>query len=108
YEDKAARRGVRIADLLDRDRLAARLAEVLPEKNRMIVEWFGGEALDADAILAEYLGYGERLARHAGDTVGYLHQVQQRGGSILFEGAQGTFLDVDHGTYPYVTSSNTV
>jgi adenylosuccinate synthase len=108
YEDRAARRGVRVADLVDPVRLRARLDAVLPEKNRMIAEWYGGTPLDLDAIFEEYGGYGERLAPFAGDAVHFLHQERLRGGSILFEGAQGTYLDVDHGTYPYVTSSNTV
>ncbi len=108
YEDKVARRGVRMADLIDPDRLRERIHAVLPQKNRMIVEWFGGEPLDADAILAEYNDLGERLEPFTADAVGLLHSIQRRGGNMLFEGAQGTFLDIDHGTYPYVTSSNTV
>ncbi|MCB9674828.1 MAG: adenylosuccinate synthase [Alphaproteobacteria bacterium] len=108
YEDKVARRGVRMCDLIDRDRLAARVEDALPHKNRMITEWFGGEALSAEAIVEEYGAYGERLARFVGDAVSYLHAVASRKGGILFEGAQGTYLDVDHGSYPYVTSSNTV
>ena len=108
YEDKVARRGVRIADLVDPGRLRTRLEEILPEKNRMIVEWYGGEALDLEQILEEYGRVGERIAPFAGDVVGALHRVVSGGGSVLFEGAQGTFLDVDHGTYPFVTSSNTV
>ena len=108
YEDKVTRRGVWMADLLDRDRLAARLAEVLPQKNREIVEWYGGEALDAQPILERYLAHGQRLAPFVRDATSMLHKILRRGGEILFEGAQGTFLDVDHGTYPHVTSSNTV
>ena len=108
YEDKAARRGVRVVDLLDSRRLRDRLDEVLPAKNRMIVEWFGGEALDIEVVHAEYLALGRQLASYAGDTISLLHAIQKRGGSILFEGAQGTYLDIDHGTYPFVTSSNTV
>jgi adenylosuccinate synthase len=108
YEDKVARRGIRTADLVDRDRLAARVADILPHKNRMIVEWFGGAPLDAAAVIADYAALGERLASHVGDAVSYLHDVVGRAGGILFEGAQGTFLDVDHGSYPYVTSSTTV
>lgn len=108
YEDKVARRGIRIADLLDADSLRKRLEAVLPEKNRMLVEWYGQEALDIETLHADYLAYGERLRGFAADAVRLLHQVQRRDGSILFEGAQGTFLDVDHGTYPFVTSSNVV
>ncbi len=108
YEDKVARRGVIIADLLDRDRLADRIGAVLPWKNREIVEWYAGAPLDPERILADFLAFGERLAPHVRDATAVLHRIQRSGGSILFEGAQGTFLDVDHGTYPNVTSSNTV
>jgi adenylosuccinate synthase len=108
YEDKVGRRGVRIAELLDRDRLASRVAEILPEKNRMITEWWGGEPLNPEAIVAEYGALGRRLAPYCRDAVRLLHEVLASGRSVLFEGAQGTFLDVDSGTYPYVTSSNTV
>jgi adenylosuccinate synthase len=108
YEDKVARRGIIVADLLDADRLRARLEAVLPEKNRMLTGWYAQEALDIDTLVEAYAGYGERIAPFVGDAVSLLHRVTRRGGSLLFEGAQGTFLDVDHGTYPYVTSSNTV
>ncbi|MEQ1505989.1 MAG: adenylosuccinate synthase [Myxococcota bacterium] len=108
YEDKVARRGVWIADLLDEARLRARVTEVLPRKNREIVEWYGGEPLDADTIVREYTRHGAALRPFVRDGTAMLHRIVRRGGSILFEGAQGTFLDVDHGTYPHVTSSNTV
>jgi len=108
YEDKAGRRGIWVVDLLDPARLRERLEATLPEKNRMIVDWYGGEALDPAAVLAEYAAYGERIAPYVADAVHLLHTIAKGGGGILFEGAQGTFLDVDHGTYPYVTSSNTV
>ena len=107
YEDKVGRRGIRLGDLVDRDRLRERIAALLPEKNRMIVEWYGGDALELEALVDEYAAYGEKLAPMLGDAAGLLHRVQSGGGSILFEGAQGTFLDIDHGTYPFVTSSNT-
>ena len=108
YEDKAARRGIVVGDLLDASRLRARLEAIVPDKNRMIVGWFNGEPIDIDDVCETYLALGAQLAPFVGDSVGHLHGIQRRGGSILFEGAQGTFLDVDHGTYPYVTSSNTV
>jgi adenylosuccinate synthase len=108
YEDKVGRRGVWVADLLDRERLAARVAAVLPHKNREIAEWYGGEALDPAAIVADYAALGERLRPWVRDATAVLHRILRAGGSVLFEGAQGTFLDVDHGTYPHVTSSNTV
>jgi len=108
YEDKVARRGIIVADLLDPVRLRDRIASTLPWKNREIVEWFGGDPLSAERIEADFLALGERIAAYVRDATAVLHAVQRRGGSILFEGAQGTFLDVDHGTYPHVTSSNTV
>ncbi len=108
YEDKVGRRGVRIADLVNPERLAARLAEILPEKNHTLQGWHGVPTISAEALLEELVPLGERLRPWARDTVAEIHKILARGGSILFEGAQGTFLDVDHGTYPYVTSSNTV
>jgi adenylosuccinate synthase len=108
YEDKVARRGVTVADLLVSERLEARLREVLPWKNREIVEWYGGDALDSAQILASYRAHGEALRPYVRDATVVLHSLIRRGGSVLFEGAQATFLDVDHGTYPHVTSSNTV
>jgi adenylosuccinate synthase len=97
-----------VGDLLDPERLRRQVEAVLPLKNREIVEWYGGEALDAEAIVAAYLAHGERLRPHVRDATAVLHRILRRGGAVLFEGAQGTFLDVDHGTYPHVTSSNTV
>jgi len=108
YEDKVGRRGIIVADLLSADRLRERLEAVLPDKNRMISEWYGADAIDLEETLATFAAFGERLAPYVGDGVSLLHRITSTGGSILFEGAQGAFLDVDHGTYPYVTSSNTV
>jgi adenylosuccinate synthase len=108
YEDKVARRGVRVVDLLDAELLRARLAEILPERNHVITAFYGGEPVSVEAVLEELMAAGERLAPYVGDVPGRLHRVRAAGGSILFEGAQGTFLDIDHGTYPFVTSSNTV
>jgi adenylosuccinate synthase len=108
YEDKVGRRGIRVADLLDRARLRARLDEVLPEKNRMICGWYGGDPFDLDALCDEYVALGERIRPYVADSVDLVHDILGRGGNLLFEGAQGTFLDCDHGTYPFVTSSNTV
>ncbi len=108
YEDKVARRGVRIADLIDPARLALRLGEILPEKNHALENWHGVAPITADALLNELAPMGARLRPWARDTVAEVHAILGRGGSILFEGAQGTFLDIDHGTYPFVTSSNTV
>ena len=108
YEDKVGRRGIRFAELIHPERFRARLEEVLPDKNRMIVDWYGGEALTVDDIVDDYTPVAERLARYAVDSVALLHDAVDAGTEILFEGAQGTFLDVDHGSYPFVTSSNTV
>jgi adenylosuccinate synthase len=108
YEDKVTRRGIWTADLLDESRLRSRLADVLPRKNREIVEWYGGEALDLEQIVQQYAAHGEALRPFIRDATSVLHRIMRRGGGVLFEGAQGTFLDVDHGTYPHVTSSNTV
>ncbi|NCG21109.1 MAG: adenylosuccinate synthase, partial [Rhodobacterales bacterium] len=97
YEDKVARRGVMIADLLNPVLLRKRLEGVLPEKNRMI-GWYGGDALNIDELVETYAGFGHALAPFVGDAVALLHRTMASGGSLLFEGAQGTFLDIDHGT----------
>jgi len=107
YEDKVARRGVRMGDLVEPAVLRERVQRILPEKNGAI-RALGGEPLDLDEVVASYAAIGQRLASFVGDAATRLHAVHRTGRSILFEGAQGTFLDVDHGTYPYVTSSSTV
>jgi adenylosuccinate synthase len=115
YEDKAGRRGIRIGDLLDPDVLRTRLEYAVPQK-RALVEAFGFDpdtdrfegAFDLEALYEEYRDHGERLAE-AGMTVNcgaFLGERRADGDRILFEGAQGTSLDIDHGSYPYVTSSN--
>jgi adenylosuccinate synthase len=108
YEDKVARRGMRIRDLLDGVRLARKVKERLPAA-REELQRLGG-ALDADeaALVARYAELGRKLAPYAQDASLWLHRAIQAKKSLLFEGAQGTLLDVDHGTYPFVTSSNTV
>lgn len=108
YEDKVARRGLSAGELCDPERVAQHVAAWLPEKNRMIVEWYGGEPLDLETVTSELISLGQGLKPFVGDAVARVHEVLERGGEVLFEGAQGTFLDIDHGTYPYVTSSNTV
>ncbi len=107
YEDKVARRGVRIADLLAPEALTRLVRARLPEANAQIVS-LGGEALDEARILNDAAVSAARLRAFAGDVSAELAREMERGKSILFEGAQGTLLDVDHGTYPFVTSSNTV
>jgi adenylosuccinate synthase len=107
YEDKVSRRGIRMRDLLKPAALRARIEERLPEANAQI-KALGGEALDLETVLRNALALGERLAPHMGNTSERLAHEVEKGRAILFEGAQGTLLDIDHGTYPYVTSSNTV
>lgn len=108
YEDKVARRGIKVADLMDPATLRRHVEAILPEKNRQIVEWYDGEPLTVDSVVAWAAPFADRLRQYVCDTVELLHAASRRDEAILFEGAQGTFLDVDHGTYPFVTSSNTV
>lgn len=108
YEDKVARRGIRMCEFLDPDALRERLSALLPEKNRMLTEWYGVEPFSVDALLAWAAPLADRLRPLAADTVELVQSACARGETVLFEGAQGTFLDTDHGTYPFVTSSNTV
>ena len=108
YADKSERNGIRILDILDEARLRDRLAGPLAEKNEILQKLYGLEPLDFDAVVTEYVAYGERLAPHVVDCTRTIHQAARGRKNILFEGAQGTLLDLDHGTYPYVTSSNPV
>ncbi len=108
YEDKVARRGIRVRDLLDAAKLERRVKERLPVAQEELRRLGAGESLDAAVITREYAALGQRLAVYAKDASRVLHGLIQAGKSVLFEGAQGTMLDVDHGTYPFVTSSNTV
>ena len=106
YEDKAGRRGIRTADALVPDVLRSRIERNLEDANR-IIQAYGGEPLNADAIFNEMSRLTERLGNFVGDTTHYLNVAASQGKSILLEGAQATLLDVDHGTYPFVTSSIT-
>ncbi|MBI2874225.1 MAG: adenylosuccinate synthase [Firmicutes bacterium] len=106
--DKYYRMGIRVSDLLEPDELAAKLELNLSFKNKVFNLVYGSEGFDYDALYSEYLSVGERLAPLVTDTSALLHQALQSGKRVLFEGAQGTLLDVDHGTYPYVTSSHPV
>ncbi len=108
YEDKVCRSGIRMHDLLDPARFRERLDANLEEKNFMLKHYFGSAPLDGNAIADEYLAYGQRLAPYATNVSEVLQKADRDGRNILFEGAQGTHLDIDHGTYPFVTSSNTV
>src|SRR5438046_1749147 len=107
YEDKAGRRGLRVADALVPDVLRSRIERNLEDANRIIVA-YGGQALDANSIIDETSTIVERLAPFTCDTTHFLNVAAALGDSILREGAQATLLDVDHGTYPFVTSSSTV
>jgi len=107
YEDKVSRRALRLGDLFHRERFAAKLSEVLDYHNFVLQHYYKTEPVDFQQILDEALALGERIKPMVADVPELLHDIQQQGGSILFEGAQGALLDVDHGTYPYVTSSNT-
>jgi adenylosuccinate synthase len=108
YEDKVARRGLRFGEFLDTDTRRARIASILPEKNRQLAEWYGEDPISLDEIEAWAAPLADRLAPFVADTPSLLHAASRDGQPILFEGAQGTFLDIDHGTYPYVTSSTTL
>jgi len=108
YVDKNARIGIRFVDLMDPEEFARRLKINLTAKNRILTELFGRKPLDYEEILAEYLGYADKLRPYVTDTIFTLHDAIGRGEKILFEGAQATMLDIDYGTYPYVTSSHPV
>jgi adenylosuccinate synthase len=111
YEDKAGRRGIRVGDLLDEDVLRTRLEYAVPQKKALAEDVFGvdtGEEFDVDALVEEYAAVGDRLVENgmpveAGD---FLYEQHADGANVMFEGAQGTSIDIDHGIYPYVTSSN--
>ncbi len=108
YEDKAARSGIRMQDLADEEVLREKLERNLEEKNFLFESFYGVETLSLDQVYAEYIDYGRRLAPFLDDVSVRLDEAMKSGRTILFEGAQGTQLDIDHGTYPFVTSSNTV
>ncbi|OUN00704.1 MAG: adenylosuccinate synthase [Paenibacillaceae bacterium ZCTH02-B3] len=106
YADKAARSGIRMADLMEPEVFEAKARRLIEEKNRMIVKLYDGQPLDADRIIREYLEYAEVLRPYVTDTSVVLNDAIDGGRKVLFEGAQGVMLDIDHGTYPYVTSSS--
>ena len=106
YIDKFMRIGVRIVDLLDRDVLARKIKTNIEEKNQVLTKVYGETTIDVDAIISEYQEFDKKIDEYVTDTVMYLHQALKQGKRIIAEGAQGALLDVDHGTYPYVTSSN--
>lgn len=106
YMDKAERCGIRMCDLADKELFAQKVRENIEIKNKLITMIYGGEALDAEAIIEEYNEYAKRLAPYLCDTSILIYNAIKSGKKVLFEGAQGTLLDLDMGTYPYVTSSH--
>jgi adenylosuccinate synthase len=108
YEDKAARRGIRMADLLHPEELAAKLRGVAEWKNFELVSFYKTDPVDVEALIETAIGWGRELEPYIDHTGRILDNALSEGKSVLFEGAQGTFLDIDHGTYPFVTSSNCV
>lgn len=106
YEDKMGRRGLRVADLLDSSLLRATIENACREKNMIAHALFNSEPLDADSMYREYAAAAQKIAPFVADTAMLLNQALAGGESVMFEGAQGTMLDIDHGTYPFVTSSS--
>ena len=106
YADKVARTGIRVQDVFDPGILRQKLDLVLREKNQVLAKVYNRRGIDPDVVAGEYVGYGERLRRYVADTVFVLNRALDEGRSVLLEGAQATLLDVDHGTYPFVTSSS--
>ncbi len=107
YEDKVSRRGLRIVDLLHSDSFPAKLKELLEYHNFALTQYYGVEAVDYQQTLEQCQQWAEQIRGLCCDTVQAIHQARAKGVNIMFEGAQGSLLDIDHGTYPYVTSSNT-
>ncbi len=107
YEDKAGRRSLRMADIFDERRFSEQLTEVMELHNFMLTRYYHAEAVSVEATLAEWLAMADRVKPLVFDTVAYLDELRRGGARLMFEGAQGALLDIDHGTYPYVTSSNT-
>ena len=108
YGDKAARIGLRIQDLFDEKIFREKLEVVLREKNLILTKIYNRLPLDAERIVEEYMALAERIQPHVVDTGALLYQALRDGKQVMFEGAQGVLLDLDHGTYPFVTSSNPV
>ncbi len=108
YEDKVSRMGIRVIDLMDSAVFKDKVRQNLEIKNFIIEKYYGDEGYKVDDIIKQYTPYRKLLKKYISDTADFLHKSIFEKKNILFEGAQGTFLDIDHGTYPYVTSSNTV
>jgi adenylosuccinate synthase len=107
YEDKVSRRGIRLGEIFDTDHISNRLREVMDYHNFALKNLFDYGEVDYQVVLDNLLGQAERLQPMIEDVTGTLHQLRKAGENVMFEGAQGALLDIDHGTYPYVTSSNT-
>ncbi len=107
YEDKIVRHGVRLADLITEQRLRDKLEPLLDYYNFLLAHYYAQDSLDVASVVDEALAFGEALSPMLTDVTGQLHDMRDRGDKILYEGAQGALLDIDHGTYPFVTSSNT-
>ncbi len=107
YEDKIARRALKVSDLLDRERFVSKLKELLEYHNFMLTNYYKQPAVDTEALLEQSLVWAEELRPMVTDVTTRLHEHRKQQDAILFEGAQGVYLDIDHGTYPFVTSSNT-
>jgi len=108
YEDKVGRRGVRVIDLIHPHTFRQRVKEVLPEKNFILEKLLDGKPLSEDEIISQYSAFAEKMSKYVGNVSRILDDAVKAGENILFEGAQGSMLDIDHGTYPYVTSSSTI
>ena len=108
YADKADRSGIRMCDILDEETLELKIKSNLEIKNLIIEKVYGGKGFDADEVIKEYAGYGRLLKKHIADVNSILFEAVEAGKNILLEGAQATLLDIDFGTYPYVTSSNPI
>ncbi|WP_040226351.1 adenylosuccinate synthase [Bhargavaea cecembensis] len=108
YMDKAGRIGIRMADLLDKEVFEEKLTRNLAEKNRLLEKMYETDGFRVEDILEEYYGYGQKIAQYVTDTSKVLNDALDEGRRVLFEGAQGVMLDIDQGTYPFVTSSNPV
>ena len=107
YEDKAARRSLRVSDLFDPDAFKSRLVEAMGLHNFMLEHYYAADPIDIEATFTEWMEIAERVKPMVIDSAGHLGKLRSSGANLMFEGAQGTLLDIDHGTYPYVTSSNT-
>ncbi|MFT8526997.1 MAG: adenylosuccinate synthase, partial [Oenococcus sp.] len=108
YADKINRQGIRMVDLIDPEAFAEALKQVLPLKNNEITKLYGGQPFDYETVYNEYSAYGKELAKYVTDVTVLMDELTRENKRIVFEGAQGVMLDIDHGTYPFVTSSNPV